>query len=44
MYGSFLPILFPIVCLGIGNLYIVENLCIHYWYRKPPMYDEKLIK
>lgn len=44
MYGTFIPILFIITCFGLFNLYIVENLCIHYWYRKPPMYDEKLIK
>lgn len=44
IYGLFLPMLFPIAMLGIGNLYICEKYCLYYWYRKPPMYDDKLNK
>lgn len=43
-YGLFLPVLFPICMLGIANLYICENYQLFYWYRKPPMYDDKLNK
>ena len=44
IYGLFLPALFPICLMGIANLYICENYQIHYWYRRPPMYDDKLNK
>lgn len=42
MYGLFIPILFPIACLGIFNMYIVEKGALLWYYRKPPMYDNKL--
>jgi hypothetical protein len=40
LYGMFIPILFPIALLGLINLYVVERLCMAYYYRKPPMYDQ----
>lgn len=43
-YGLFIPILFPIAALGILNMYIVEKFALLYYYRKPPMYDDKLQK
>jgi len=42
MYGVGLPILFPIASLSYLVLYLVENTLLHYIYREPPMYDEKL--
>lgn len=44
MYGLFIPALFPIATLGILNMYLVEKGAILYYYRKPPMYDDKLQK
>lgn len=42
MYGLGLPVLFPIATISLLVLYCVEKLMIHYSYREPPMYDEKL--
>jgi hypothetical protein len=42
MYGLFIPVLFPIAAFGILNMYISEKFCLLYYYRKPPMYDDKL--
>ena len=42
MYGFNIPMLFPIAMFGIMNMYIVERLALAYYYRKPPMYDQKL--
>lgn len=44
MYGLFLPVLFPIAALGIMNMYLVEKWALLYYFRKPPMYDDKLQK
>lgn len=44
MYGLFIPVLFPIAAFGIMNMYLVERFALIYYYRKPPMYDEKLQK
>jgi hypothetical protein len=44
MYGIELPILFPIALLSFFILYTVERLTLTYYYRKPPMYDEKMNK
>lgn len=43
-YGLFIPILFPIAAFGILNMYLVEKFALLYYYRKPPMYDDKLQK
>lgn len=42
MYGLFIPFLFITTCIGIINMYIVERLCMSYYYRKPPIYDAAL--
>ena len=42
MYGLALPLLFPIALVSLIILYIVEKLCIVYYYKEPPSYDEKL--
>lgn len=42
MYGMALPVLIPIAMVGIFNLYLVERLCLAYYYRQPPMFDQKL--
>jgi hypothetical protein len=42
MYGLALPILFPIALLAFFVLYVTERLTITYYYKKPPMYDEKM--
>jgi hypothetical protein len=44
MYGMGLPVLFPIAALSFFTLYCMEKLLLHYVYREPPMYDEKLNK
>jgi len=44
MYGLGIPILFPIAFVFFCFLYILERLLITYYYKRPPMYDEKLIK
>ena len=33
MYGMFIPILFPITLFGIFNMYVVERLCLAYYFR-----------
>ena len=42
MYGLALPVLFPIALLHFFVLYTMEKLLLTYYYRKPPMYDEKM--
>ena len=42
MYGMFVPILYPIALFGIFNMYVIERLCLAYFYKQPPMYDSKL--
>lgn len=44
MYGLALPVLFPIAALTFINIYVVEKLCVAYWYQKPPMYGTELNK
>ena len=44
MYGLGMPILFPIASVAILTLYVMEKLMLHYCYREPPMYDERLNK
>ena len=42
MYGLAIPLLFPITLLSLVIVYIIEKLCIVYYYKEPPSYDEKL--
>jgi len=39
LYGLALPVLFPIAMLTFINTYVIEKLCIAYFYKKPPVYD-----
>jgi len=36
-FGIGIPMLFPICCLGILNMYITERLQFAWFYKKPPM-------
>lgn len=42
MYALFMPIIVPIALFGIFNMYVVERLALAFYYRQPPMFDEKL--
>ena len=42
MYGMFIPMLFFTTLIGITNMYVVERLCLAYYYRQPPAYDAEL--
>jgi hypothetical protein len=42
MFGIALPVLFPIAAISFLVLYTMEKLQVTYFYRKPPMYDEKM--
>jgi hypothetical protein len=44
MYGVALPIMFPIGSITMFNYYIVDRLLIAYYFRRPPIYDDKLNK
>lgn len=44
MYGMFIPMLFPVVTLGIANMYICEKIALTYVHNKPPMFDDSLSK
>ena len=42
MFGSSLPVLFPIALASFVVLFVVEIWMLHYGYRQPPQYDETL--
>jgi len=42
MFGTGMPILFPIAFVTFTILFIVEKGMLYYSYREPPMYDEFL--
>jgi hypothetical protein len=42
LYGTALPILYPIALWSFIVLYITERLCVCYYYKQPPAYDEKM--
>ena len=42
LHGASMPILFPIACFGILNMYIVERLQFAYFYKQPPLLDNQL--
>ena len=44
MYGTALPILYPIGLLAFVVLFSVERYLICYWYKQPPAFDEKITK
>lgn len=39
MYGTALPILFPISLLAFVILYTLERCLVFYYYKQPPVFD-----
>jgi len=44
MFGPGIPILYPTFLLALIIQYCVERLCMAYYYKQPPMYDDTLNK
>ena len=44
IYGPGMPIMFIIVLVGLIALYVNERLSMAYSYKKPPMYDNRVIQ
>ena len=42
LFGSGLPILFPIAFFGLVVLYVTNRVMLAYLCRRPPSYDEKM--
>jgi len=42
MYGTVLPILFPITFVGICNNFFMERLLLAYYYKQPGLLDNRL--
>jgi hypothetical protein len=42
MYGTALPILFPIAMWSFFVLYTLERSLVCYYYKQPPAFDEKM--
>lgn len=42
MFGPGIPILYPTFLLALVIQWVVERLCMAYYYKQPPLYDEKL--
>lgn len=42
MYGTALPVLFPIAMFAFFVLYVLERCLICYYYKQPPVFDEKM--
>jgi hypothetical protein len=42
MYAIMIPVLFPICLIALVNTYLVDKLMLTYWYKRPPMYDDKI--
>ena len=43
-YGIALPILFPIAFLCMMNIFIAERIQLAYFFKQPPLYDDRLQK
>jgi len=43
IYGMALPVLYPIVFVGLLAQNILDRLLLCYFYRAPPHYDEKSV-
>lgn len=41
-FGILIPILFPICAFALFSVYCLDSLMLTYWFRKPPMYSERL--
>lgn len=44
MYGTAMPILFPVAALSFLIIYVQEVYMLYYVYKAPPTYDEDLNK
>jgi hypothetical protein len=42
MYGTALPILYPIALFAFALLFVLERCLVFYYYKQPPVFDEKL--
>ena len=42
LYGSGIPILYPIALLNLISYYIGDKIMLTYYFKKPPLLDEKL--
>lgn len=42
MYGTGIPLLFPISLFAFTLLYFVERFCVFYYYKQPPMLGDEL--
>lgn len=42
MYGTALPILYPISLFAFFVLYCLERLLVFYYYKQPPAFDQKM--
>lgn len=42
VYGSSMPILFPIATASLITLFCLEKFMLYYVFRAPPAYDEQL--
>jgi len=42
MFGTGMPILFPVAASSLLVLYCLENYMLYYIYKAPPAYDEVL--
>jgi hypothetical protein len=42
LYGTGIPILYPIALVSYLILYFLEKTLLFYYYKRPPMYDDKL--
>jgi hypothetical protein len=41
-HGLAIPMLFPISLFGIFNMYVVEKMLFAWFYKQPPLFDNKL--
>lgn len=41
-YGLAIPALFPIVLMSLVNMYVIEKLLFAYFYKQPPLFDNKM--
>ena len=41
-FGLALPLLFPMALFGVFNMYVTERIQFAYFYKQPPVYDNKL--
>lgn len=42
MYGTALPILYPIAMINFIVLFCIERLLVFYYYKQPPAFDMKM--